>query len=196
MKIHNVDQKSQEWLDLRLGKFTASDAQAIANTGKGLETLIFDKVAEKMTGKQKIVKTNDDIERGNEMEKEARLMYELKTGNEVQEVGFCELDDMTGCSPDGLVGEDGLIEIKCKNGANYARFLYDQKIDPAHRWQMQMQMYVTGRQWCDYIVYNEDFDDPMSVIRVDRDDDDITLIKSGLAIGKKNLLEIMSKITN
>ena len=129
MKIHNFKQGTDEWLGVRLGKFTASTATAIAAKGAGLNTLVFEKVAEALTGKPKPSFTNPDIERGNELEEMARNSYELETGKKVVEVGFCELDENTGASPDGLSGDKGLIEIKCKNDANFAKFLYDKKID-------------------------------------------------------------------
>src|SRR5574343_710043 len=129
MKIINVTQGTQQWFDCRLGHFTASNAQAIANNGKGLETLVFEKVAEKLTRKQKESYTNPDIDRGHELEGMARSNYEIETGSKVVEVGFCELDEYVGCSPDGFVGDDGLVEIKCKNDANYVKYLYEKKVD-------------------------------------------------------------------
>ncbi len=130
MKIHrDIKQGSDEWLKIRLGKFTGSNAQAIAASGKGLETLIFEKVAELSTGKSKPSYTNGDIERGHELEAMARNSYEVEIGITSKQVGFVELDEFAGCSPDGLVGKDGLIEIKCKNDANYARYLFNKKID-------------------------------------------------------------------
>ena len=129
MKIHNIDQNTPEWHALRLGKFTASNAQAIANNGKGLETLCFEKVAEILTGKAKESYTNDDMQRGNDLEEMARNSYELETGIVVKRVGFIEKSDRIGCSPDGLIAEDGLQEIKCKNDANFVRYLFDKKIN-------------------------------------------------------------------
>ena len=129
MIIHDVKQGSDEWLQLRVGKFTGTDGQAVAADGKGLETLVFEKAAEVITGKFKPSYSNADIDRGHELEAMARNSYELESGNLVKEVGFVELDEFTGSSPDGFILEDGMVEIKCKNDANYARYLYDRKID-------------------------------------------------------------------
>lgn len=182
MKLHNnLEQGTNEWLMVRLGKFTASDAQAIASNGKGLETLVLEKVAESITMKLKDQYTNADIERGHEFEMNARNSYEIDSQNKVVEVGFVELTNRIGCSPDGFVGDDGLVEIKCKNDVNFVRYLLDGKIDPAHEWQMQMQMYVCDRQWVDYVVYNENFPNPMKVVRVNRDEAKIAKLKAGLA---------------
>jgi len=194
MKIYKFKQGSEEWLKIRLGKFTGSNAQAIAANGKGLETLIFEKVAELSTGKSKPFYTNGDMERGHELEAMARNSYEVETGITSQQVGFVELDEFTGCSPDGLVGKDGLIEIKCKNDAKFARYLLEQKIDPAHNWQIQMNLFVTGREWCDYIVFNENFKKTISIIRVMRNDVEIAKIKAGLAIGIAQVKSILEKI--
>ena len=194
MKIYKFKQGSEEWLKIRLGKFTGSNAQAIAANGKGLETLIFEKVAELSTGKSKPFYTNGDMERGHELEAMARNSYEVETGITSQQVGFVELDKFTGCSPDGLVGKDGLIEIKCKNDAKFARYLLEQKIDPAHNWQIQMNLFVTGREWCDYIVFNENFKKTISIIRVMRNDVEIAKIKAGLAIGIAQVKSILEKI--
>lgn len=194
MKIHNFEQGSDEWVKIRLGKFTGSVAQAIATNGKGLETLAFEKAAEIMTGRAKASYTNDDIERGNEYEAMARNAYEIETGVVASRVGFIELDEFTGCSPDGLVEEDGLIEIKCKNDANYARFLYDQKIDPAHNWQIQFNLFVTSREWCDYIVFNEGFTKQISVIRINRNESEIAKLKAGLNMGIAQLKSILERI--
>lgn len=194
MIIHNFEQGSEEWLKIRLGKFTASDGQAIASNGKGLETLVFQKVAELMTGKGKPEFTNDDIERGKELEELARNSYEVETGIVVKKVGFIELDEFTGCSPDGLIGEDGLQEIKCKNDANFARYLYDQKIDPEHNWQMQFQMFVTGREWVDYVVFNENFTRQTIVARVMRNETEIAKLKAGVITGIAQVKAILEKI--
>jgi putative phage-type endonuclease len=189
MKIHNFEQNSPEWDQCRLGKFTASDAQAIATNGKGLQTLVYKKAAEIITGKAKGNYTNGDMDRGHELEDTARSNYEIENGVLVEKVGFCEMDKYTGCSPDGLVGDDGLVEIKCKDDANYVRYLYEKKVDSEYLWQMQMQMYVTDRQWVDYVVFNENFS-KFRVERVMRDEDKISKIKAGLESG----IELLNKI--
>ena len=195
MKLHtDIQQGTEEWLRLRLGKFTASTAQAIATNGKGLETLVFEKVAETMTGKLKEQYTNEDIERGHALEMIARNNYELETGNVVSEIAFIEMDEKIGCSPDGLIAEDGLVEIKCMNDAKFARYMYEMKIDPAHQWQMQMQMLVSGRQWADYVVYNENFKRTTIIQRVTRNEADINKLRAGLVQGVAMLETILEKL--
>lgn len=194
MIIHDVKQGTEEWLQLRVGKFTGTDGQSIAADGKGLETLVFEKAAEVITGKFKPSFTNIDIERGHELEAMARNSYELESGNLVKEVGFVELDEFTGCSPDGFILEEGLVEIKCKNDANYVRYLYDRKIDPAHNWQIQFNLMVSGRQWCDYVVFNENFPKTTIITRINRNETEIAKLKAGVAVGIAQLKAILEKI--
>lgn len=194
MIIHDVKQGTEEWLQLRVGKFTGTDGQAIATNGKGLETLVFEKVAEIITGKFKPSYTNDDIDRGHDLEAMARNSYELESGNLVKEVGFVELDEFTGCSPDGFILEEGMVEIKCKNDANYVRYLYDRKIDPAHNWQIQFNLMVTGREWCDYVVFNENFPKTTIITRINRNETEIAKLKAGVAVGIAQLKAILDKI--
>lgn len=195
MKIYNdLKQGTPEWLKVRIGKFTASTAQAIASNGAGLKTLVFEKAAEVMTGQQKEGYTNSDMERGNELELIARNAYELEKGVVTTQVGFIELDERVGASPDGLVGEDGLIEIKCKNDSNFVRFIFDNEIDPAHEWQMQMQLWVTGRKWVDYVLFNPNFPNPVIITRVLRDEAKIKKIEVGIENGKKQLAEILKVV--
>lgn len=195
MKIYDeIVQGSPEWFKLRLGKFTATNAQAIATNGKGLETLCFEKVAELKTGKFKEEYTNPDMERGNDLEELARNSYELETGIVVKRVGFIEKSERIGCSPDGLIEEDGLQEIKCKNDANFVKYLYNREIDSAHIWQMQMQMLISERKWCDYVVFNPNFDKPVIITRVQRDELAIEKLRIGLEKGLETVDLILSKI--
>jgi putative phage-type endonuclease len=194
MKIHDVQQNTPEWFALRLGKFTASDAQAIANNGKGLETLVYEKVAELLTGKFKEEYTNADIERGKELEEMARNSYELETQKLVKKVGFVEKSERVGCSPDGFIAEDGLQEIKCLNNANFVKFMYLQQIDPAHEWQMQMQMLVCERQYCDYVIFNPNFEKPVIITKVLRDEAMIEKLRIGLEEAQRRLEAILVKI--
>jgi len=195
MKIHKIPQQTDEWFELKLGKLSSSDGQAIAANGAGLQTLIYKKVAEILSGTREDSYTNPDMERGNEQEELAVASYELQTGSTVQKVGFCELSDYVGASPDGLVGDDGLVEIKCPRNSNYVKLLYTKKIDTKYEWQMQAQMYVTDRKWVDFVVFNENFDD-LIIIRVERDEKKIEKIRIGLESGVKQIKEIVEKVNH
>lgn len=195
MTIHDVKQNTPEWFQVRLGKFTASNADTIAANGVGLKTLCFKKVAEIQTGKEEEeVYTNPDIERGREREEMGQNVYELETGTPVVQVGFVSSSERVGCSPDGLIGEDGLLEIKSKNDANFVKYRYEKKIETKYVWQMQMQMLVTDRQWCDYVVFNPNFEKQIIVVRVERDEVAIEKLRLGLEEGQEMVDDILSKI--
>ena len=194
MKIHQDEQGSEVWIKTRLGKLTASKAQAIASNGKGLDTLVFEKVAEILTGKPISTYTNEAMENGNLVEDEARDVYELQTGFKVEQVGFCEMSEYVGASPDGLVGDDCLVEIKCPTPKVFAQYLYTKKIDTKYYAQMQMQMFVTKRGYCDFATYHPDFPTPMIIQRVDRDEEFIKKLKVGLENGTEQIKEILKKL--
>ncbi len=193
--INDFKQRSEEWFAYKLGKFGASDAQAVASNGKGLETLCFAKVAERLTGKSsKEEYTNENLDRGNELEDLARNSVELEYGKTVQECGLVEMDKDTICSPDGLVGDDGMIEIKCPSDRVFLEFMYYKKIDTKYVWQMQMQMLVADRKWVDYCVFNPNFPKSLIVTRVVRDEEAIEKIRLGLEAGVKKIAEIQSRV--
>jgi len=110
-------------------------------------------------------------EAGNEREAESRALYELITGEEVQEIGFCYLneDRLVGCSPDGLVGEDGLLEIKNPKGSTFIEYYLSDKEPSKYKPQIQGQLWITGRDWCDFMFRHPDLD--LRIIRVYRDNE-------------------------
>lgn len=181
MIIHNFAQRTPEWYAVRLGRFTGSDFHTMLGKSEARNRILLEKTAERLTGRpaDKNDFINADMQRGIEKEGEALLLYELHTGNDVQTVGFVELDEYTGCSPDGLVGDDGMIEIKCPKDSVFVAQIISGKIKPEYVTQIQFNLYVTGRQWCDYIAYNENFD--LHIKRFFRDEEKIEEIKAALA---------------
>lgn len=193
MKIHDVEQGSREWLNIRLGKLTASRAQAIITNGRGLDTLCFEAVTEILTGKPISTYTNEAMENGKNTEEEAGVVYSLNTGRDIERVGFVELNKRVGCSPDGFVA-DGLIEIKCPTPRVYTEYLYTRKVDPKYFAQIQMQMYVADKLWCDYVVFNPDFQEPMIIQRIERDKKTRDKLEIGLERGVNKIQEILEKL--
>ena len=180
MIIHNVQQKTDDWYKLRLGKFTGSDFHICMSDKETLtkKRMIAKKAAEKITG----ALSDQDfssihIQRGNELEGEAITIYEFEKDVVVEDIGFCELDEYIGCSPDGFVGDDGMIEVKCKDNHSFLQSVIDDKVDPMHMTQIQFNLMVTGRKWCDYVLYNPNFKKYLHVIRVERDQSYIDKIK-------------------
>ncbi len=198
MVTHSVLQGSEEWFALRLKyPLSASHAQAIGNQGKGLETLCWEKVAERYSSSQKERMSNEHTDRGNELEAQARKIYELQTGNEVTEVGFVTDDSISkvgGASPDGLVSDDGLLEIKCFDDAKHFRATIEREVESKYRWQGQQQLLFTGRKWVDFGFYNPNFKESLVIIRMEADEEMQRAIREGLAKGEEIIKGIEAKI--
>jgi len=195
LKIHNVEQRSEEWFALRLDyPLTASKAQAIGTGGKGLETLCWEKMAVKFSSAELIDYNNEDLARGKELEPQARAIYELETGNTVVEVGFITDDSISpvgGVSPDGLVDEKGLFEVKCFADTKHFKMIKTGiVIESQYMWQMQMQLLFTGREWVDFVAYNPNYKESLLLERVFVDKDKQNKIIAGLKKGEELLKEI------
>ena len=202
MEVHKVEQRSPEWFKLRIKyPLTASNAQAIGNQGKGLETLCWDKKAEEYRVTERVEFDNEHLERGRELEAEAIEVYSSKY-TQVTEVGFVtdsSISNVGGASPDGETTEKN-IEVKCFADTKYFRLLADFKstgtikVESQYEWQMQMQMLFTGKEKTDYILYNPNFADSMIVIEVLADKEKQDKIVEGLKIGEKILNQIDEKL--
>ena len=197
-EIVNCEQQSPEWFKARKGLMTASHATAIGNSGKGLETYIHEMMAEYYSSKDKEQFVSKDTERGNEYEPVAREIYEFERDVVVQEVGFLKRDDYVGASPDGLVDEDGGIEIKCVDDKNYFKYLRfgEDEIDSGYIWQIQMNLLITGRKWWDLIIYNPNFKKSMLVYRILPDQEKFEALEKGFAKGIEMIKQIKSVIEN
>lgn len=156
-----VEQRSNEWFALRLGKVTASrvaDLMAKTKTGYSAtrENYMAQLVVERISNSQAESYSNAAMQWGTDQEPFARGEYEATQGVMVEECGFVSHPtiEMAGASPDGLVGDDGLIEIKCPNTATMIDVLLTGNVASKYYTQMQFQMACTGRQWCDYVVFD------------------------------------------
>lgn len=196
MKLHKIEQNTPEWWDIRKKKLTASNAQSIAANGKGLETYVYSLLAEAYAITPEEQYTNADIERGNELEEQARDTYEIETGRQVEKVGFVEVDEHLGCSPDGLIGEEGGLEIKCVNNTNFFKLMVngEKAIDPRYEWQVQMSMLITGRKWWDLAFYNVNFEKNLLIFQVEPDMAKQEKLTLGIDRGKKLIKEIENKL--
>lgn len=191
-----MEQRSDEWFEARLGKVTASkiaDVMSTLKTGKEAITrknYRIQLVSERLTNKKADSFINDAMRIGIEREDDARTTYIFKH-NDVEEIGFVDHPTipMTGASPDGLVGDDGLIEIKCPLTTTHTDTLISGKAPSKYIPQMQWQMACTGRKWCDFVSFNPDFPENLQlfVVRVERDDTLIQELEDGV---KKFLSEV------
>lgn len=193
MITHLVEQGSSEWFELRKSRLTASHAQAIGSNGKGLETYITELMADYYSIVSETGYTSEDMERGNELEDIARSAYELTTGETVKQVGFIERDEYVGVSPDGLVGEDGGIEIKCLNNRNHFALVMGCPIDTKHVWQMQMCLYITGRKYWDYVCFNPNYAHSLFIQRITPDEEKFKKLEEGFKKGKELIQSIKKK---
>lgn len=173
------EQRSDAWHQNRVGKVTASSlykVMAKTKTGYGADRANYHAqlVAERLTGKPADSFSNSAMQWGIDQEANARLAYSELTGEPVVELGFVDHPtiELTGASPDGLVGFDGLVEIKCPNTATHIATLTGANIDRKYLLQMQWQMACTDRQWCDFASYDPRMPEEMRlhVRRVERDD--------------------------
>lgn len=205
IKIHSeITQQSPEWFELRQKYIlSASNAQAIGNNGKGLESLVWEKLAEKHSAADKEQFSNPHTDRGNELEDQARELYMLETGNKVETVGFItdeEISKVGGASPDGLVNDDGLYEGKAFDDTKHFKMTIDFlrtgafEIESKYRWQMQQQILFSGRQWCDFCAYNPNFKKSLLIQRVYPDPAMQAKIREGLKIGEKLIAEIEANL--
>lgn len=156
-------QGSDEWKTARLGKVTASRmADLTAKTkfgwGAGRANYMAELLVERLTGVPTEGYSNDAMKRGSATEPEARMEYQIRTGLEVEQVGFVPHPTiaMAGCSPDGLIGESGLVEIKCPNSATHIEMLLGRppRVPDKYEKQIQFQLTCTGRLWCDFVSYD------------------------------------------
>lgn len=162
-QVHtDLEQGSEEWHKLRLGKITGSCFHKVLGTKAAREKYLYDRANEIVTGCKSDSEdyVNMHIQRGWEYEPVARAEYIADTFTAVNEVGLVQLGDYIACSPDGLVGDDGMIEIKIPDSNNYFRQVLEisskgiEAIPSEHYSQMQFNLFVCGREWCDYVLYN------------------------------------------
>ena len=178
MKFHDVEQNTDEWLNLRIAKITGSSISKImANYGKAFgdpaKKLAVSIAREMITNKLSTAESysNAHMERGHEQEPIARALYEEQTFCDVLNGGFFE-DGPLGCSPDGRVNENGLIEIKSVlDHVHYANMKRG-NVDPAYKWQVYFNLKVTKRDWIDFVSFCADFpeDTKLYIFRVNKQD--------------------------
>lgn len=197
-----MDQRTDEWFAARCGRVTASRiADVMARTKSGYAAsranYLAQLVCERLTGEVAPSFTNAAMEWGTEKEPEARAAYSAKTGEIVEETGFHKHPTLeAGASPDGLVGDDGLVEIKCPNSATMIEYLRTRQIPHKYLLQMQWQMLCTDRQWCDFVAYDPRLGERLQllVIRVERDPALIAEIESEVTQFLRELDQTVSEL--
>ncbi len=182
-----MEQRSEAWFAARLGKATASNfADVLAKLKNGGEAAGRRNyrarlVVERLTGKPLESFSNAAMQQGVEREPLARLAYEAETGNVVEEVGFIQHPTLqAGASPDGLINAVGALEIKCPTLATHLDYLKLEAEPPEYTAQIQGQLWICERDWCDFVSFNPDFPDHLQLIvrRIKRDESYIAKLKS------------------
>ena len=168
-----IEQRTEAWHQQRLGRVTASRvADVIAKTKTGAsasrDNYATQLVLERLTNKQAEFYSNAAMQWGTETEPMARQAYELKRGVFVDEVGFIDHPtiEMSGASPDGLVGKNGLVEIKCPESKTHMEYLLSGKAPAKYIPQMMWQMACTGREWCDFVSFDPRFPENLQILVV------------------------------
>ncbi|WP_273758862.1 lambda exonuclease family protein [Bartonella sp. AU55XJBT] len=202
-----MEQRTAEWFQARLGKVTASNVYNIlSKTAKGTPTSKYEEykiklMTERLTEEISQSYITPAMQWGIEHEEDALREYAFIYDTEVTRCGFVQHPtiQMAGASPDGLIGEDGLIEIKCPQSPNHLRFFIDDTIKPEYIAQMQFQMACTGRKWCHFMSYNPNFVGKstslrMKIKRINRNEEQIEQINQAVEIFLGEIEQEMQKI--
>jgi putative phage-type endonuclease len=177
-----IEQGTNEWHLMRLGKVTGSRvAELMAKTKSGeaasRKNYMMELLCQRLTGRREESFSSAAMQRGADLEPIARSFYEAANNVMVEESSFVfhPVIKAFGASPDGFVGDDGLIEIKCPNTAQHIDFITTKKPDGKYIWQMQAQMACTGRKWCDFVSFDDRLPERLQFdsVRIWRDDEKI-----------------------
>lgn len=198
-----MEQRTDDWFAARLGKVTASRvSDVIAKTKSGYsasrDNYMADLIVERLTNQKASSFSNAAMEWGTATEPAARAAYSAATGELVEEVGFINHPRIAnaGCSPDGLVGDEGLCEFKCPATSTMLDTLLADKVPSKYIPQVQFQMAVTGRKWCDFVSFDPRLPDHLRLFvkRVERDDDYIKALEGEVTLFLSELEEKVTKL--
>lgn len=193
------------WHQQRLGKLTSSRFGDMMVQGRAKDDLygaaamkyIYEKIAEQITRQPHVV-TSQATDWGTQMEQHAIELYEKETGHKVHQCGFLEFGEHAGGTPDGLVGDDGIIEVKCPfNPANHVEAFIEEKVPKQYIFQIQGNLMVTDRKWCDFISYDPRVTEDhlqLFIHRVERDEEIIQAIQDRIIQVAEKIKELTEKL--
>jgi len=202
--IETCEQGSDAWHKIRLGKITASRVKDVLTKGRGTspsktaESYMMELIAEILTGNSKPFFENDAMRWGTETEPQARAMYAVNNDFvDVKEVAFVEHNEQVGISPDGLIGDDGLLEIKCPNTTTQLKRALSDDYSADYKAQIQMQLWVTEREWCDFLSFDPRLDCDAGYLqqRVYRDEEYIEEMKVKVYAFVEKMNELINILT-
>ena len=200
-----MEQRSEEWFEARRGKVTASRIWDMLKTirngswAASRRNYAAQLVTERLTGKtHDRFYSNEHMEWGKDQEPAARDAYVKHTGFKIEEVGMIDHPRIAhaGASPDGLVGKDGLIEIKCLLPANHLELLLNEEINEQYYYQMLWQMACTGRSWCDFVSYDPSQPENMQLFikRLERDEKEIRHLENEVELFLNEVADTVEKL--
>jgi len=195
MEIFNMPQLSESWFEIKLGKIGASSmGKVLMGGGKTRKSYMLKLAAERLTGERIETYSNAAMLRGIELEPEARQAYEFIRDVEVVQVGWVERNNDIGCSPDGMVNDNGLVEIKCPLATTLIEYHTNPKgwVPPEYRAQLQAQLWTCEKKWVDFFVYHPKLK-PL-LLRVERDEAKIKEIESETLLFLKELDTMVEKL--
>ena len=199
--IRGIEQNSPEWWELRNGSIGGSSVPAIIAKGKGKaeskmrRSLRYSLAAEILTGVRDETYSNKYMDRGHTFEPKAREYYELINDVEVEQIAMIKSNlPRVHVSPDGLIGEDGGLEIKTLMPHIFVELLDTGIIDGYHIKQCQHFLSVSGRKWIDYMAYCSEMPDPSWIKRLYRDEEMISLLESEIMVFLKELDELLERL--
>ncbi|MCK5606523.1 YqaJ viral recombinase family protein [Candidatus Pacearchaeota archaeon] len=196
--IEDAEQGSKDWYALRAGLPSASCFDKLITSkgapSKSAQKYLYQLAGERLLGYSPPSYQNNDMVRGQEVEAEARASYEFITDAEVKQVGFCFKDErrLYGCSPDGLIGDDGGLEIKCPILSTAAEYLDKGKLPTTYVQQVQGSMLITGRAWWDFMSYYPGLR-PL-IVRVERNENLIAALEVTLEVFCVELDELTERL--
>ena len=196
-------QGSEDWFSARLGKVTASrvaDVMAKAKSGPAASrtNYMMELLCQRLTGRREEGFTTAAMQRGTELEPIARSAYEVHSGLMVAETGLITHERIAGfaASPDGLCGDEGMLEIKCPNTAQHIEFMQTKTPATKYQWQMLAQMACAGREWVDFVSFDDRMPEALQFrcIRFQRDDRRITEMEREVKAFLDELAELESQM--
>ncbi len=199
----HVEQGTEEWHEMRRGVITASRFKDVMSKGRGdapsktRQSYMLELAAESLTGQVEHFESNKYMKWGTEKEPEAKSMYELITDNEVSEVAFIKHDTLNcGVSPDGLVNADGGLEIKCPKTTTQIETFLSGKMPSQHKAQVQGCMWVTEREWWDFVSFDPRIvgESSFFTVRVERDEDYIANLAEQISLFDEELQQLITKL--
>lgn len=197
IEVFSMSQGSEEWFAARRGIVTASEFSTVMAQGRGggdsktRRTYMLKLMGERLTGDPMYHYVNDHMERGHDQEPDARNMYAFQADVEPEPVGFIK-NGVVGCSPDSLIAKDGMLEIKTKLAHLHLDVLLGDCVPSEHLAQIQGQLWVAEREWCDFVSYCPKL--PLFVKRVHRDEAYIERIRKAVDVFERELVTLMETV--